>query len=55
VAYPVDTNVLVRLAIPADPRHLSERLALEALADDNLYWRLQTELGADSFLNRLSE
>lgn len=33
----VDTNVLVRLAIPADPRHLSARRAVEALAEEGLY------------------
>lgn len=32
----VDTNVLVRLAVPADPRHLSARRAVEALAGDGL-------------------
>jgi len=37
VAYLVDTNVLVRLSVPADPRHLSARRAVEALADEDLY------------------
>jgi predicted nucleic acid-binding protein len=32
----VDTNVLVRLAVPADPRHLSARRAVEALAGEGL-------------------
>lgn len=32
----VDTNVLVRLAVPADPRHLSARRAVEALAEEGL-------------------
>jgi predicted nucleic acid-binding protein len=29
VAYLVDTNVLLRLAVPADPRHLSARRAVD--------------------------
>lgn len=33
----VDTNVLLRLAVPADPRHLSARRAVEALEEDGLY------------------
>lgn len=33
----VDTNILVRLAVPADPRHLSARRAVEALAEEGLY------------------
>lgn len=37
MAYLVDTNVLVRLAVPADPRHLSARRAIEALGEENLY------------------
>jgi len=37
VAYLVDTNVLVRLAVPADPRHLRARRAVEALEDEGLY------------------
>jgi predicted nucleic acid-binding protein len=37
VAYLVDTNVLVRLAVPADPRHLSSRRAVEALETEGLY------------------
>lgn len=37
MAYLVDTNVLVRLAVPADPRHLSARRAIEALEEENLY------------------
>jgi predicted nucleic acid-binding protein len=37
VAHLVDTNVLVRLAVPADPRHISARLAVEALVEDDLY------------------
>lgn len=32
----VDTNVLVRLAVPADPRHLSARRAVETLAEEGL-------------------
>lgn len=36
MAYLVDTNVLVRLAVPADPRHLSARRAVEALAAEDL-------------------
>jgi predicted nucleic acid-binding protein len=37
VAYLVDTNVLVRLAVPADPRHLTARRAVEALEEEGLY------------------
>jgi predicted nucleic acid-binding protein len=37
VAYLVDTNVLVRLAVPADPLHLSARRAVEELAEEGLY------------------
>jgi predicted nucleic acid-binding protein len=37
VAYLVDTNVLVRLAVPADTRHLSARRAVEALEEEGLY------------------
>jgi predicted nucleic acid-binding protein len=37
VAFLVDTNVLVRLAVPADPRHLCARRAVEALAEEGLY------------------
>jgi predicted nucleic acid-binding protein len=37
VACLVDTNVLVRLAVPADPRHLSARRAVEAMAEEGLY------------------
>lgn len=37
MAYLVDTNVLVRLAVPADPRHLSARRAVEALEEEGLY------------------
>ncbi|HEY2295668.1 MAG TPA: PIN domain-containing protein [Thermoanaerobaculia bacterium] len=37
MAYLVDTNVLVRLAVPADPRHLSARHAVEALEAEGLY------------------
>lgn len=33
----VDTNVLLRLAVPADPRHLSARRAVEALEEEGLY------------------
>lgn len=34
----VDTNILVRLAVPSDPRHLSARRAVEALlAEEGLY------------------
>lgn len=34
----VDTNVLVRLAVPADPRHLVARRAVEALVkEEDLY------------------
>jgi len=33
----VDTNVLIRLAVPADPRHLSARRAVEALQEEGLY------------------
>jgi predicted nucleic acid-binding protein len=32
----VDINVLVRLAVPADPRHLSARRAVETLAEEGL-------------------
>jgi predicted nucleic acid-binding protein len=37
VACLVDTNVLVRLAVSADPRHLSARRAVEALEEEGLY------------------
>jgi predicted nucleic acid-binding protein len=37
VACLVDTNILVRLAVPADPRHLSARRAVEALTAEDLY------------------
>jgi predicted nucleic acid-binding protein len=37
VAFLVDTNVLVRLAVPADPHHLSARHAVEALDEEGLY------------------
>jgi predicted nucleic acid-binding protein len=37
VALLVDTNVLVRLAVPADPRHLSARRAMETFAEEGLY------------------
>jgi predicted nucleic acid-binding protein len=37
LAYLVDTNVLLRLAVPADPRHLSARRAVEALEEAGLY------------------
>ena len=37
MAYLVDTNVLVRIAVPADPRHLSARRAVEALEEEGLY------------------
>jgi predicted nucleic acid-binding protein len=37
VAYLVDTNVLLRLTVPADPRHLSARRAVEALEEEGLY------------------
>jgi len=33
----VDTNVLVRLAVPADPRHLLARHAVEALSGEGLW------------------
>lgn len=33
----IDTNVLLRLALPADPRHLSARRAVESLAKEGLY------------------
>lgn len=33
----VDTNILVRLAVPADPRHLTARSAVESLMEDGLY------------------
>lgn len=33
----VDTNVLVRLAVPTDPRYLSACRAVEAMAQDGLY------------------
>ncbi len=36
MAYLVDTNVLVRLAVSSDPRQLIARHAIEALADDDL-------------------
>jgi predicted nucleic acid-binding protein len=37
LAYLVDTNILVRLAVSADPRHLSARRAVETLQDEGLY------------------
>jgi predicted nucleic acid-binding protein len=37
LAYLVDTNVLVRLAVPADPRHPTARRAVEALESEGLY------------------
>lgn len=37
MAYLVDTNVLVRLAVSADPRHPTARRAVEALEDEGLY------------------
>ena len=37
MAYLVDTNVLVRLAAPADPRHQIARRAIERLAEEDLY------------------
>ena len=37
MAYLVDTNILVRLAAPADPRHQSARRAIEELAEEDLY------------------
>ena len=37
MAYLVDTNVLLRLAVPADLRHLSARRAVEILEEDGLY------------------
>jgi predicted nucleic acid-binding protein len=37
VAYLVDTNALVRLAVPADPRHLVARRAVESLKEEGLY------------------
>jgi predicted nucleic acid-binding protein len=37
VALLVDTNVLVRLAVPADPRHLGARRAVETLTEQGLY------------------
>jgi len=37
VAYLVDTNVLLRLAAVADPRHVKARAAVEALEDHALY------------------
>ena len=33
----VDTNVLVRLAVPADPRHLTARRAVEVLEKEGLH------------------
>jgi len=36
LSYLVDTNVLLRLAVPADPRHLSARRAVEALEEEGL-------------------
>ena len=36
MSYLVDTNVLLRLAVPADPRHLSARRAVEALEEEGL-------------------
>ena len=33
----VDTNVLLRLTVPADPRHLSACRAVEAMAEEGLY------------------
>ena len=33
----VAADILVRLAVPADPRHLSARRAIEALAEEGLY------------------
>jgi len=36
VAYLVDTNILVRLVVPADPRYLSARRAVEALEEEGL-------------------
>jgi predicted nucleic acid-binding protein len=37
VACLVDTNILVRLAVPSDPYHLSARHAIEALQEEELY------------------
>lgn len=37
MAYLVDTNVLVRLVVPADPRYPSARRAVEALEEEGLY------------------
>jgi predicted nucleic acid-binding protein len=37
VVFLVDTNVLLRLAVPADPRHVSARRAVEALESEGLY------------------
>lgn len=37
MAYLVDTNVLVRLAVSADPRHLTVRRAVDVLASEGLY------------------
>jgi len=37
VACLVDTNVLVRLAVPADPHHLSASRAVEAMTAEGLY------------------
>lgn len=37
MAYLIDTNVLLRLAVPSDPRHLSARRAVEALEEEGLY------------------
>lgn len=57
----VDTNILVRLAVPADPRHLSARRAVEALAEEGLYvasqnfiefWNVATRPLANNGLGR---
>ncbi len=37
----VDTNVLLRLAVPADPRHQSARRAVESLEDGGLHVAIQ--------------
>ena len=37
MAYLVDTNVLLRLAVSADPRHVNARRAVEALEEEGLY------------------
>ena len=37
VACLVDTNILVRLAVPMDPRYLSACRAVEAMAEEGLY------------------